>query len=50
MSAIEQLKEIAKLVQKLGDLELLKRISDLQTEVFELHDANRTLRGPVVGA
>ncbi len=44
MSAIEQLKEIAKLVQKLGDLELLKRISDLQTEVFELHDANRTLR------
>lgn len=44
MGVIEQAKEVVKLAQDMQDVELFRKIVDFQGEVFELHDANRTLR------
>ena len=41
MGAIDTAKEIAGLVQKYNDIELMRRIVELETEVFELVQQNR---------
>jgi hypothetical protein len=41
MGAIDTAKEIANLVQKYNDIELMRRIVELETEVFELVQQNR---------
>ena len=41
MGAIDTAKEVAKLVQKYNDIELMRRIVDLETEVMELMQQNR---------
>ena len=40
MGAIENIKEIADLVKKLGDVELYRKIVELEQEIFELSRQN----------
>jgi len=44
MGAIDNVKEVAKLVKKLGNMELYQQILDLQGEIMDLTQANRELR------
>ena len=44
MGAIENVKEVAKLVKDLGNIELYRQILDLQGEIMELTQANRELQ------
>ena len=44
MGAIDTLKELVTLVQKLDNLELLKRMVELQEQVFSLVTENQELR------
>jgi hypothetical protein len=44
MGIIENAKEIANLVKKAGDIELYRKIVDLEGEVVELTHENRTLK------
>jgi hypothetical protein len=44
MGAIENVKEVAKLVKDLGNTELYRQILDLQGEIMELTQANRGLQ------
>ena len=44
MGAIDTLKELGTLVQKLDNLELLKRMVELQEQVFSLVTENQELR------
>jgi len=44
MGAIDNVKEVAKLVKELGNMELYRQILDLQGEIMELTQANRELR------
>ena len=44
MGLVENIKETAKLIQKIDNLDLYKRILDLQSEVMELVDENRRLK------
>jgi len=41
MGAIENVKEVAKLVKDIGNMELYRQILDLQGEIMELTQANR---------
>jgi hypothetical protein len=43
MGAIDNVKEVAKLVRELGNMELYRQILDLQGEIMELAQANREL-------
>lgn len=43
MSVISNAKEIADLVKKLGDIELYKKIVELEGEIIEITRANHTL-------
>ncbi len=44
MGAIDNVKEVAKLVKDLGNMELYRQILDLQGEIMELTQANRELQ------
>jgi len=44
MDPLANLKEISNIIKKYNDLELMKRIVDLQTEVFELQTKNLDLK------
>jgi hypothetical protein len=44
MSVINQVREIADLVQKIGDIDLYRKIVDLQAEVVELSTQNFELQ------
>ena len=44
MGAIDNVKEVAKLVKDLGNMELYRKILDLQGEIMELTQANRELQ------
>ena len=47
MGAIDNVKEVAKLVKDLGNMELYRKILDLQGEIMELTQVNRELRTKV---
>lgn len=47
MGAIDNVKELAKLVKEIGNMELYRQILDLQGEIMELTQANRDLQGNV---
>jgi hypothetical protein len=47
MGAIDNVKEIAKLVRDLGNMELYRQILDLQGEITELTQTNRELQTKV---
>jgi hypothetical protein len=47
MGAIDNVKEVAKLVRELGNMELYRQILDLQGEIMELTQANRELQTKV---
>lgn len=47
MGAIENVREVAKLVKDLGNMELYRQILDLQGEIMELTQANRELQKKV---
>lgn len=44
MGAIDNVKEVAKLVKDLGNMDLYRQILDLQGEIMELTQANRELQ------
>lgn len=44
MGAIDNVKEVARLVKDLGNMELYRQILDLQGEIMELTQANRELQ------
>jgi len=44
MGAIDNVKEVAKLVKDLGNMELYRQILDLQGEIMELTQVNRELQ------
>jgi len=44
MGIVENIKETAKLIQKIDNIDLYRRILDLQAEVMELVDENRRLK------
>ena len=44
MGAIDNVKEVAKLVKDLGNMELYRQILDLQGEIMELTQGNRELQ------
>ena len=44
MGAIDNVKEVAKLVKDLGNMELYRKILDLQGEIMELTQVNRELQ------
>jgi len=45
MGIVENVKEIADVVKTLGNIELYKRITDLEGEIIDLTRANRKLEG-----
>jgi len=47
MSVLENVKEVADLVKKLGDVELYRKIVELEEEVFALSRDNRELKDQV---
>jgi hypothetical protein len=47
MGAIENIKEIADLVKKLGDIELYRKIIELEQEIFELSRHNLKYKGDI---
>ena len=47
MGAIDNVKEVAKLVKDIGNMELYRQILDLQGEIMELTQANRELKSRV---
>ena len=47
MGAIDNVKEVARLVKDLGNMELYRQILDLQGEIMELTQANRELQAKV---
>jgi len=44
MSLLDDAKSVVKLVQQLDNLELLKKVMSLQTEIIDLMEENRTLK------
>ena len=44
MSIIDHAKEISELVKKYNDIDLLRKISDLSYEIFDLRDENLKLK------
>lgn len=44
MSVIDTMKEVAGLIQKMDNLDLMRRVVELQEQVFELVNENRTLK------
>ena len=44
MGAIDNVKEVAKLIKDMGNMELYKQILDLQGEIMELTQENRDLQ------
>jgi len=47
MGAIDNVKEVAKLVKDLGNMELYRQILDLQGEIMELTQENREMQNRV---
>ena len=48
MSIVENVKEVADLVKKLGDVELYRKIVELEQEVFDLTRLNRNQEEEIV--
>jgi len=44
MSLVGEFKDIISIVNKIGNADLIKKIADLQAEVFELAEDNRNLK------
>lgn len=47
MSIINDFKEVFSIVKKIGNVELIKKIADLQNEVYEVENQNRSLKDEV---
>ena len=44
MSVIDTVKDVAVLIQKLDNIDIVKRVLELQQQVFDLFEENRTLK------
>lgn len=47
MGAVENIKEIADLIKKIGDIDLYRKIVELEQEVFELSRQNRIYQSEI---
>lgn len=47
MGAVENIKEIADLIKKIGDIDLYRKIVELEQEVFELSRQNRIYQNEI---
>jgi hypothetical protein len=47
MSAIENIKDIADIIKKIGDIDLYRKIVELEQEVFELSRSNIKLQSEI---
>ena len=44
MSIVDRAKDISELVKKYNDIELIRKISDLSNEIFELREENLRIK------